>query len=67
MQRILGCTKIMILGQVEIQEAKQQILKIQMVLVQDGEKLRVMSSCFSVSANEKNSVPFEDKPELTGC
>lgn len=60
MQRILGCTKIMILGLVGVQEAKQQILKIQMVLVQDGEKLQVISSCLSVSANEKNSVPFED-------
>jgi hypothetical protein len=60
MQRILDCTKIMILGLEEVQEAKQQILKIQVALVQDGEKPRVMSSCLSVSANEKNSVPFED-------
>lgn len=43
MQRTLGCTKTTILGLVEVQESKQQILKIQMALVQGGEKLRVMS------------------------
>lgn len=45
----------------KVQELKQQILKIQMVL-QGEEKLLVMSSCLSVSASEKNSVSCEGSP-----
>jgi len=58
-ERILGCTKIKILGLMKVQEAKWQIVKTQMVPLQDGEKLLVISSCSSVSAREKNSVSCE--------
>jgi hypothetical protein len=60
MQRILVCTKIKILGLMKVQEAKLQILKNQMLLVQAGERLLVMISCSSDSVGEKKFVSCED-------